>query len=293
MLNKDYALKAEVLKNKYSKIFEEFAFAACKDDRIVAVNVLNQLLTACKGMTITNNPYICNAVNQAISQDCERIDRIVTRFTGRVYKDCRWQNKSEIMEDDAGEITEEMIEKGVEKCLVNFIVDPNSNHGTVCSIGEHWFYFGGHEAESSDPDDFIFNVPREDVVREIHGVLCEFKHDPNFRVEYAYYFHFLVEGLRNSDEPLKENDDLAAENKDELAWMMKFASESFFDDELARDQLRMLWTAYCLHTNRIVDTVDYDSDLMALWNAVSECETETADWSDFDSFDLFMCKYLV
>ena len=75
--------------------------------------------------------------------------------------------------------------------------------------------------------------------------------------------------------------------------MMKFASESFFDDELARDQLRMLWTAYCLHTNRIVDTVDYDSDLMALWNAVSECETETADWSDFDSFDLFMCKYLV
>ncbi len=134
MLNKDYALKAEVLKNKYSKIFEEFAFAACKDDRIVAVNVLNQLLTACKGMTITNNPYICNAVNQAISQDCERIDRIVTRFTGRVYKDCRWQNKSEIMEDDAGEITEEMIEKGVEKCLVNFIVHNESDTGHIADI---------------------------------------------------------------------------------------------------------------------------------------------------------------
>lgn len=79
----------------------------------------------------------------------------------------------------------------------------------------------------------------------------------------------------------------------ELEYMKKFAQESYFDDELSRDQLRSLWTAYCLHNDLIVDTYTYDNDIMELWSIVSLGEEDTAEWSDFDSFDNFMCAHLV
>lgn len=47
------------------------------------------------------------------------------------------------------------------------------------------------------------------------------------------------------------------------------------------------------HHNLGVDTASYDSDLRELWESVVADEEETADWSDFDSFSTFMCRYLV
>lgn len=79
----------------------------------------------------------------------------------------------------------------------------------------------------------------------------------------------------------------------ELKYLKQFAFESCFDTEVCRDQLRSLWTAYCFHHNLDVDTAGYDTDLLAVWEAVAEVEQETADWSDFDSFGNFMCKELV
>jgi len=83
------------------------------------------------------------------------------------------------------------------------------------------------------------------------------------------------------------------DRKAELAYMISFAAESCFDVDVCRDQLCCLWTAYCLHHNLDVDTAAYDADLAILWAEVSELEEDTADWSDFDNFDLFMCRYLV
>jgi len=79
----------------------------------------------------------------------------------------------------------------------------------------------------------------------------------------------------------------------EFKFVKSYAAESCFDDDICRDLLRMLWTAYCLHYGLDVDTVGYDNDLLALWYVVSDAESDTADWSDFDSFDTFMCRYLV
>ena len=79
----------------------------------------------------------------------------------------------------------------------------------------------------------------------------------------------------------------------ELKYLRQFAFESCFDAEVCRDQLRSLWTAHCFHHNLDVDTADYDQDLRVVWEAVAEVERETADWSNFDSFDQFMCKELV
>lgn len=80
---------------------------------------------------------------------------------------------------------------------------------------------------------------------------------------------------------------------DEFKFMVSFAEESCFDEDICRDHFRILWTAYCLHHNLDVDTSSYDSDLRELWEAVAADEEETADWSDFDSFGSFMCRYLV
>ena len=81
--------------------------------------------------------------------------------------------------------------------------------------------------------------------------------------------------------------------KREFEYLKSFSREAFFDTEVCRDQLRSLWTAYCLHNDLIVDTGAYDSDILELWSVVSISEEDTAEWSDFDSFDNFMCAYLV
>ena len=80
----------------------------------------------------------------------------------------------------------------------------------------------------------------------------------------------------------------------EMDWMKQFASENVFDCDVAREQLRDLWTAYCLHYDYLVDTKQNDDDLGELWKAVEE-EVETApdEWRDFQSFDDYMCEHLV
>ena len=79
----------------------------------------------------------------------------------------------------------------------------------------------------------------------------------------------------------------------EFEFMVSFAMQSCFDEDICRNRFRMLWTAYCLHYDLDVDTASYDSDLREMWEAVAADEEDTADWSDFDSFGSFMCRYLV
>lgn len=72
-----------------------------------------------------------------------------------------------------------------------------------------------------------------------------------------------------------------------------YKKQGCFDDELSRDQFRCLRTAYCYDQRLDVDTSWHDNDLLGLWGATVEDKSEKADWSDFDSFDNFMCKYHV
>lgn len=80
---------------------------------------------------------------------------------------------------------------------------------------------------------------------------------------------------------------------EELEFLKGFVQEACFDSEVFRDQLRSLWTAYCLHNGFVVDTAAYDNDILELWSIVSLYEEDTAEWSDFDSFDEFMSAYLI
>ena len=47
----------------------------------------------------------------------------------------------------------------------------------------------------------------------------------------------------------------------EFDFLSDFVAENCFDVEVCRDQLRVLWTAFCLHHGLIVDTHNYDLHL--------------------------------
>ena len=98
------------------------------------------------------------------------------------------------------------------------------------------------------------------------------------------------------------------ERNAEFKFMASFAMQSCFDEDICRNRFRMLWTAYCLHYDLDVDTASYDSyirelwkavaaeydeDLARLWDVVSEAGDGTTEWSDYESFDHFMSRYLV
>lgn len=79
----------------------------------------------------------------------------------------------------------------------------------------------------------------------------------------------------------------------EFEYLRTFVQTSCFDEEICRDQLRILWTAFCLHYGMSVDTNIYDRYALVLWDLLQEAGDGTAEWKDFNTFDNFMCKYLV
>lgn len=79
--------------------------------------------------------------------------------------------------------------------------------------------------------------------------------------------------------------------KAELRFILEFARERDFLEEVERRQLRALWSAYCLRHNRCCDTRPYDEELLELWNEINknaDAVAGDADWSCYERFDLYM-----
>ena len=91
-------------------------------------------------------------------------------------------------------ITPEMIKTGLDTGAVSIADSPHGD-GAVCRIGEYWFSFGGQTEEETSAAEYLANIPKEDIIREITDVLEEFRRDPGFADEYAYYEAFLNEKL--------------------------------------------------------------------------------------------------
>lgn len=87
------------------------------------------------------------------------------------------------------EITLEQVKSGIQSGIICFVVDPNMESGTVCKIGDFWFYFGGMTAEDESPEEYLRHVPEDDVAREVYDTLEDFKQ--SFPEEYLYYYHEL------------------------------------------------------------------------------------------------------
>ena len=83
-------------------------------------------------------------------------------------------------------ITLELIAEGLENGDI-CIVDSPHEDGVVCRISDHWFYFGGQTAEEMSAAEYLENIPRKDISKEIFEVLEDFCQDPGFADEYRYY----------------------------------------------------------------------------------------------------------
>ena len=80
----------------------------------------------------------------------------------------------------------------------------------------------------------------------------------------------------------------------ELNSIIEYVDDNPIDgDGYELDQLRSLWTAYCLHQNLVVDTFGYDRDMQAVWNHISKSTGNGVVWKNFEDFDNFMCRFLV
>ncbi len=89
-------------------------------------------------------------------------------------------------------ITKQLIKNGIRAKLIQFVVDPNMESGTVCQIGDNWFYFGGLTAEELNPEEYLSCVPEDDIVSEIFDTLDDFRKDEEFKDEYEYYEAVLI-----------------------------------------------------------------------------------------------------
>lgn len=92
-------------------------------------------------------------------------------------------------------ISKEMIKEGLHNGVVKLVADPIMESGTVCRIGELYFYFGGSEAEASAPEQYQKNVSEDDLVESIYEALESFRLDwfEGSQDEYQYYESYLKE----------------------------------------------------------------------------------------------------
>lgn len=90
-------------------------------------------------------------------------------------------------------ITHEMVRKGIHQGIVRFIIDPNMEDGTVCAIGDNWFYFGGLLAEETKPENYLEKAGIDKAVNDIYDAVTEIKDTD--QDEYDYYLSYLQENI--------------------------------------------------------------------------------------------------
>ena len=97
-------------------------------------------------------------------------------------------------------ITKDQILKGLKNGTVKLVpANAPGTPGTACKIGEYDFWFGGEEAESTTPEEYMKNVPMEEIASEILSALDAFAEDPfdDNVTEYLYYAAILEESEKN------------------------------------------------------------------------------------------------
>lgn len=90
-------------------------------------------------------------------------------------KNEKTETTTEVCERTRTEISAEVVRKGIDAGVVEFVVDPNMEFGTVAKIGDGWFYFGGLTAEEENPEEFLKNCDLDEVARDVAEVLRNFE----------------------------------------------------------------------------------------------------------------------
>lgn len=114
------------------------------------------------------------------------------------------------------------------------------------------------------------------------------------------YFEYLVKtgGTMNGSFKYLKKTKLveATTEQNEFDFILDFIKENItnkedFNNTLVIQQLRSLWTAYCLHQDCNVDTGWYDSSIITIWSEiVANCGLSS---DEYERFYNSMCEYLV
>ena len=83
------------------------------------------------------------------------------------------------------------------------------------------------------------------------------------------------------------------QKNDDFEFVRKFARSVDFGVEIWAEQLKAVWTAFCLRWDVIVDTGEYDLMISKIHTALTESQTAGKDCPEFDEFDSYMCGLLV
>ena len=78
--------------------------------------------------------------------------------------------------------------------------------------------------------------------------------------------------------------------------ILDFAEGADFEDGSNLKKLRLMWTEFCKDESngiRDVDTYEYDSRLMQIWETLSDNVTCPYSSMEFERFDNMMAKFLV
>ena len=75
----------------------------------------------------------------------------------------------------------------------------------------------------------------------------------------------------------------------EFDFIKEYIKENDLGNTICLEQLRCLWTAYCLHNRYECETSSYDHELDELWTEVCDLDIEwLPDDKSYKGFDLFM-----
>ena len=119
--------------------------------------------------------------------------------------------------------------------------------------------------------------------------VCQTEKDAKAYIERQSQFASLYHTTKlplEGEEPLDE--------QSEYEYILEcIESSEDLDEMIVMQQLRCLWTAYCLHQNLDVDTAEYDNRMMEMWNVMQENESAPYSSLEYGRFYNVMSKYLV
>ena len=75
----------------------------------------------------------------------------------------------------------------------------------------------------------------------------------------------------------------------EFQSIIEYISTADFDNSVCLEQLRALWTAYCIHNRYECDTYTYDVEIKELYKKYAQQNTSLT----VEQFDEFMCEHLI
>lgn len=161
-------------------------------------------------------------------------------------------------------ITKDLIARGLDEGIIRFVIDPNMEHGTVCQIGEYWFYFGGSTAEELNPAEYLSAVAKCELAQEVYETLESFRKDGAELADvYRYYEAYLNERIgdrklwmrlgvvlnitpKEADVILGDNEDAACEAIQHVIETGRFRAEgdSYIPEETIRNFNQTYGTNY-------------------------------------------------